>query len=297
MQYVVFGATGYIGSYIFKQLKRDGINVLGTVRNELCFDDQVVIYDILNDTLNQLLLKTTDDDKVAIVCIAESNIDACSVNYYDAYRINVVRTKELIRELSLKGFRVIFFSSDQVFDGKQGNYTEESKRHPLNKYGMMKSEIEDYLLANEPEACILRIPKVVSALRKRQNVFSEWTEKIAAGSSIRCIKGQKLSFISIDDIYKVCRLVAERGLNGLYNIAGDKKYSRAELAHMFCGKLGMSEVEIEECDVEAFHFKEKRPLNLCMSNAKFKAETGYIFESMDSLIDRYIENLRMEERI
>lgn len=296
MQYVVFGANGYIGSYIFEQLKRDRVNVLGTARHESCLDDQVVIYDILKDTLDHLTLKMSDDDKVAIVCIAESNIDRCLENYNNAYRVNVVRTKELMRELSLKGFRVIFFSSDQVFDGKQGNYTEESERHPLNKYGMMKSEIEDYLLANEPEVCILRLPKVVSALRKKQNILLEWTDSIETGS-IRCIKGNRMSLVGIDDIYQACRLVAERGLSGLYNIAGDEVYSRAELAHKFYEKMGVNKVEIVECDIEEFHFKEKRPLNLSMSNAKFKAETGYIFESMDSLIDRYIENLRMEERI
>ena len=242
-----------------------------------------------------MLLKITDSDRIAIICIAESNINCCYENYDNSYSINVTQTKRLIHELSLKGFRVIFFSSDQVFDGKQGNYTEGSERHPLNKYGMMKSEIEEYLLANEPEVCILRIPKVVSALRKKQNVLSEWTDKIEEGS-IRCIKGNRMSFVSMEDIYQVCRLVAERGLSGLYNIAGDKTYSRAELAHNFYDKLGVNKVEIIECNIEEFHFKEKRPLNLSMSSAKFKTETGYIFESMNSVIDRYIENLRMEEK-
>lgn len=293
MQYVVLGATGYIGSYIFEQLGDDGFNVIGTSR-KFSSSDNMIIYDILNDNLNNLMSKITDIDIVAIVCIAESNIDCCCENYSNAYMINVVRTKELIHELSMRGFRVIFFSSDQVFDGKFGNYTEESERHPLNNYGMMKSEMEEYLLANEPDACILRIPKVVSTLRKKQNVLSEWTDRIDAGS-IRCIKGNCMSFVCMDDIYHACRIVAEKKISGLYNIAGDMIYSRAELARMFYSKLGFDKIKIEECDVDEFHFKEKRPLNLSMCNRKFKMDTGYIFESMDSVIDRYIKHLRIAE--
>ncbi len=291
MQYVVFGATGYIGAYIFQRMVEEGFDVIGTSRRESCIGDNLILYDILNDNLDNIMSEISYTDRIAIVCIAESNIDRCSVNYIDAYKVNVIRTKELIHELSMEGFRIIFFSSDQVFDGKFGNYTEESERHPINKYGVMKSEMESYLLSNEPNVCILRIPKVVSALRKKQNVLSEWTDRIAEGN-IRCIKGNRLSFVSIDDIYNACQLVAEKKLRGLYNIAGDRVYSRAELAHLFFDKLGQNNIEIKECDVKDFPFKDKRPLTLSMSNAKFKTETGYTFESMDSVIDRYIDNIK-----
>lgn len=290
MQYVVLGAGGYIGSYLFERFKHDGFSVIGTSRREPC-SDGVIVCDILKDGIDNLVSEMTDDDRTAIICIAECNINYCYENYSDAYRINVMQTKKLIHELSLKGFRVIFFSSDQVFDGRSGNYTEESERQPINKYGMMKSEMEAYLLANEMEACILRLPKVVSTLRKKQNILSEWEDSTEIGN-IRCIKGNRMSFVSIEDIYRACCLVAEKGLRGLYNIAGDRAYSRAELAHIFYDKLGVDKVEIIECNIEEFHFKEKRPLDLSMSNAKFKIQTGYIFESMESGIDRYITNLK-----
>lgn len=291
MQYVVLGATGYIGAFLFEQLKNDGFNVIGTGRQESCVRENMIIYDIMKDNISNRLPKVMDDGKTAIICIAESNIDHCYENYSSAYEVNVVRTKELVHELLEEGFRVIYFSSDQVFDGAQGDYTEESERKPLNKYGMMKKEIEDYLLAYESKTCILRLPKVVSASRKKQNILSEWTDGINAGR-IRCIKGNRMSFVSMDDIYRSCRLVAEKELVGLYNLAGDKAYSRAELAHIFYNKLNIDKVNIIECAVEEFHFKEERPLNLTMSNAKFKIKTRYMFESMDSVIDRYISNLR-----
>ena len=207
-----------------------------------------------------------------------------------AYDINVRQTKKLIHQLSQEGIRSIFFSSDSVFDGESGNYTEESLTHALNQYGKMKAEMEQYLLMDEPNTCILRIPKVVNITKEKQNIFAEWTEKIKIGTN-RCIKGNKISFTYIKDIFHACLIAAEKPLYGLYNIAGDNSYTRAELAKIFYDKLG-AVVNIQECEIEEFAFKDVRPLDISMSNLKFKKETGYQFADMDSVIEMYINNIK-----
>lgn len=289
MQYVIFGVNGYIGSYIFQQLKKENLNVLGTSRR-FCDNNKIVCFDILKDNIDNIMTKIYDRDRVAIICIAESNIDKCYENYNQAYELNVIKTKELIQELLEKEFRIIYFSSDCVFDGVCGGYTEDSLTCAVNKYGLMKAEMEQYLLMNEPETCILRIPKVVSIHKTKQNILTEWAEQIANGY-IRCIRGNKMSFVYIDDIYRACLLVASQKMHGIYNIAGDIAYSRAELARKFVDKLGITKVEIRECDLDEFSFKDCRPLNLGMSNLKFKAEAKYQFTAMDFVLDKYIEDI------
>ncbi len=293
MQYVVFGINGYIGSYIFNCLKRDNYNVLGTSRRT-DIQDKVVIYDIQKDDIDNVLIKMEEAERIAIICIAEPNIDRCFEKYDWAYEINVVRTKKLIHELIINGFQVIYFSSDNVFDGASGNYTEESDTNAINKYGMMKEEMERYLLLNEPEVCIMRIPKVVSTFEAKQNVFTEWSERAKTGV-IRCIRGNQIAFVDIDDIYYACIIVAKNKLHGLYNVVGDIAYSRAELARKFCDRLGLAQVDIQECDVNEFPFKDSRPLNIGMSNLKFKKETGYKFKAMDAVIDKYISVISKKE--
>ena len=138
MQYVVFGVNGYIGSYIFRQLEKENLNVLGTSR-KFCHNNRIVYFDILKDHLDNVITKTNDEDKIAIICIAETNIDRCYENYNRAYEINVIKTKELIQELLEKGFRIIYFSSDCVFDGISGGYTEGCLTNATNKYGTLSS--------------------------------------------------------------------------------------------------------------------------------------------------------------
>ena len=289
MQYFILGSTGNIGSYLYKRLRSDGYNAVGTSRSAV--DEDRLYYDIQSSNIDNLLKKADKKEKkIAIVCIAESNINRCHENYDEAYDINVVKTKKLIHKLSGNGFHVIYFSPDNVFDGECGNYTEESPTHPVNKYGMMKAEMEQYILQNTPEICILRIPKVVSILKEKQNVFTEWLNQAELGS-ISCIKGNIISFVCIEDIYQACLIVAEKKMQGLYNIAGDKAYSRAGLAEIFYKKLGVSDVDIRECDVEEFHFKDNRSLDTSMSNMKFKSETGYQFMGMDVVIEKFIRNI------
>lgn len=289
MHYLVLGANGYIGSYLYMRLLMDGNEVTGTRHihngNKNCF-----YFDILKNDLSDIIVKMEGKEKVAIICIAQANIDWCFENYEMAYEINVNRTINLIHSLRENGFYIICFSTDNVFDGKEGNYSEYSKTHGINRYGIMKEELEQFILKkNFQEVCILRISKVVSSKQEKQNIFFEWERQKETGL-IRCIKGNKLSFVSIEDIYQACLILSKKRLGGLFNIVGDRAYSRAELAKKFCQKSGYDKVKIEECGVGEFSFKDNRPLNISMSNLKFKKETGYMFTSMDQVIEEYLEN-------
>lgn len=287
VRYFIFGATGYIGSYLYQRLRSDGYNVTGTSRRLVGYDG-LFYYDIQRSDINVLLEKADrQEKKTAIICIAVSNIAQCYDKYEEAYDINVVKTKELIHKLLEHGFYVIYFSSDNVFDGACGGYTETSQTHPINNYGRMKAEMEEYLLWNKPDACILRISKVVSTQKKKQNVFTEWLDEGKSGF-IRCIKGNCLSFVCMEDIYQACLIVSRKKMHGLYNVAGDRVYSRAELAREFYARLGISDIDIRELDLKEFGLQDRRPLNLGMSNQKFKDETGYRFMEMNSVIEKFI---------
>lgn len=288
MKYIVIGATGYIGSYIWNRLKKDGYDVIGTSRKSQNVD-RITYYDIQKSNIRDITTEIHSKSVTAIVCIGKTNIDKCHEEYEEAYDINVRKTKRLIYELSQEGIQCILFSSDNVFDGEIGNYTEKSPTHALNQYGKMKEEIEQCLLAHKLNTCIFRISKTVSIKEEKQNIFTEWTEQVKTGTN-RCIRGNIISFTYIGDIYHACIIAAKKQLRGLYNIVTDKAYSRAELARKFYDRLG-EEVHIQECEMEEFAFKDIRPLNVSMSNDKFKKETGYQFTDMDDVIGKYINNL------
>lgn len=294
MQYLILGADGYIGSYLYKRLKEDGVDVLGTGHCSSKMDN-LIYFDIINGDIEVPISAMSRGEKTAVVCVAESNIDKCFTNYDVAYRINVISTKVLIHKLRQAGFRVIFFSSDNVFDGRCGNYTEESKLSAINEYGKMKAEMEEYLLAKEQDVCILRLSRVMSAKREKKNILAEWEKGIDCGL-IQCIKDNVLSFVYIEDIYQICRIVVEKRLGGLYNITGDHSYRRSDVVKKFCNMLRADEVVVEECGIETFQFRDaRRPLNVSMSNQKVIRDTEYRFKSVEYILNKYIQDNRLDQ--
>ncbi len=289
MQYLIIGANGSIGSYLYKRMKEDGLDVIGTghKRNR---NDELIYFDILHDDIDSVLQGRLDKPVLAIICIAMAQIDQCLQEREAAYQINIVKTKELIQYFTRQNIKVIYFSSEYVFDGARGYYTEQDATNPINQYGCMKAEMEKYILEFETTVCIFRISKVVHTERVDQNVFWQWEQLQKKHEAAKCIKGNRMSFVCIEDIYQASRLVANMGLCGLFNISGDVSYSRKELAEKFFELSGAGEYRIEECEAAAFGFQEKRPMDVSLDNRKFREKTGYKFTPMDAAIQSYIQN-------
>lgn len=290
MQYLILGADGYIGSYFYKKMTENGLSVIGTSRKKQ--NKELIYFDLINKDIDRVINAVTEQEKTAIFCIAESNIDRCFVNYKDAYHINVVLTKMVINALINNGFYVIFFSSDNVFNGICGNYTESSKTDPVNAYGKMKREVEDYLIENWPEVCILRLAKVLSLKKERQNLLFDWENKIKQ-QEISCIRGNVLSVVYIEDVYRACIISSQKKWGGVFHIAGNQAYDRKELAKRFCDIAGAKDIKITEYEIEHFSFKDMgRPFNVSMSNHKFVEKAGFEFTPAEKIFQKYAESMK-----
>lgn len=293
MKYLVLGASSYIGKYIYDNMKERNISVTGTYCHAKS-EESLVYFDILNDNIEQFLNCMKELPDLAVICIGQTNFDQCADAFAKAYAVNVDCMKKLICGLAARNIKVIYISSDNVFDGEKGNYTELDQTNPIGKYGMMKKEMECYILDHFPQMCILRIAKPISERPAKRNLLTEWEYKKKEGKEIVCIKNNIMSFIAIRDLFQICLLVGEKKLQGLYNIAGDKAYSRKELATKFFQYLG-EDMQIMESELEEFGFKDIRPLNTSMSNQKFKLDTGYKFTPIEGVLKAYVEGIN--ERI
>lgn len=285
MQYIILGATGNIGSYIYRRMRQDRLNVVGTCHQRRTCDD-LIYYDILATNIGDILCNLQDDSITVVFCIAIAGIDACKENYSLAYKVNITETQNVIQRLVQQNVRVIWFSSEYVFDGASGRYTEDDLTNPINDYGRMKAILEKNIVQFFPHVCILRLSKPVYTDRVKQNIFWEWEKK--ENSVIRCIKGNYMSFVAVEDIYQAVLLSVKNSLEGIYNLSGDVIYSRKELAEKFFRIKRVEHYKIEEQDQKEFGFQERRPLNVSMRNEKFKKVTGYCFTPMDEVIEEYL---------
>lgn len=288
MDFLIIGANSYIGEYIYARMKEESVSVVGTGHVNRCVKD-FLKYDILTDDIGEVIDKLEEKPQTAIICIAATSLDGCLEDYETAYDINVVKMKILIQKLLENNIQVIYFSSDNVFDGTKGGYVETDKTNAIGKYGMMKEELDHFLFENMPEVCVLRISKPISVQKSPRNLLTEWLDKYEKGEVIRLIKDNIISFISMEDIYQICLLASRNLMHGLYHISGDVPMTRKELLVVLFESAGLCVPEIEEWELGKFGFKDIRPLNVSMSNAKFKMETGYQFTPMKKVVAGYLK--------
>lgn len=265
-----------------------GINCIGTCRSKSHhIVPNLIAYDIAKDPPSVLEGIPLSRRRTAVICAAVSSIDRCRRDFEYAYRVNVLAAKDLVTFLSRSGYHVVYLSTDNVFDGEKGNYTEDDEARPINAYGQMKHELEEFLLGNIPKSTILRLSKVTGKPNDKRDMLTEWRDYARENKLIRCIEGNRFSPVCIDDAVSAVRLVSEEELYGLYHIAGDRAYFRSELCREFLEYVGLK-AEIRELPESDFGFLERRPIDTSLSVRKYQNAGGRV-SSIKSIFYRYKE--------
>ena len=127
MKVLVLGKNGMLGHIVYEYLKEQGYEVIGTTRNE---------YDADKDDI-QSIIKSIQPD-IVVNCIGILN-KACENNKPLAIKVNSYLPQHLDYLSREYGYYLIHISTDCVFEGTLGNYTESSKPDASSFYGRTKS--------------------------------------------------------------------------------------------------------------------------------------------------------------
>lgn len=173
---LITGAAGMLGSAIANRMLNDkNFKIYGTGRSNANTLYSYTKADLLNDEgLNQLINSTKPD--IIIHCAANVNLNDCELNKPEANKIHVDVTKKLASYKPGK-CRFIYISTDSVFDGKQGNYSEEDKTSPLNHYALSKLEGEEAAIEANHNSLIIRTNIYGFNHNKNGNSLFEWIYK------------------------------------------------------------------------------------------------------------------------
>lgn len=145
MRVTVFGASGLLGHVLVEELKSEPVTALTSKDADL------------RDLLQvQRVVRASRPDWI-ILCAAYTGVDDCESHRDLAFAVNcdgAIHVAQAAREV---GSRLMFLSTDYVFDGNKGSpYETSDARNPINVYGESKARAEERLLAITPEVCIVR---------------------------------------------------------------------------------------------------------------------------------------------
>jgi dTDP-4-dehydrorhamnose reductase len=267
MNHLIIGASGFIGNNLYVLLKKMGKNVIGSYYSNPIKD--LINLDMMSsDNLDQIF----DDyhPKYVYMPAYIPNVEYCEENE-EPNIINKKGTKNVVKFCEQYNSKLIFYSSDYIFDGKYGPYLETDKPNPLNKYGEDKlygenevKKLEDYL--------ILRTTVVYGYDKSSKNFLMTFAKALLNGKTQKVPFDQIGSPTYVDDLSKITIKLVEAGCKGIYNVVGPDLCSRYVFALKIARFFGLNSDLIKPVSTLELQQNAKRPLRAGLIIDKIRKE-------------------------
>jgi dTDP-4-dehydrorhamnose reductase len=168
---------------------------------------------------------------VLIHAAAMTNVDECENRKEECWTANVESVKNLISACEHLNTHFIHLSTDFIFDGEDGPYTEEAEPHPVSYYGLTKLEAEKLIKASSCSWTILRTIIVYGIVNdmSRSNIVLWAKGALEKGLPINVVNDQWRMPTLAEDLAACCILAAKKKHQGVYNASGKDMMSIIEL--------------------------------------------------------------------
>jgi dTDP-4-dehydrorhamnose reductase len=187
---LIIGGSGLVGKRLYEFLKKTHYIVYATFNKNLIEKNGYISLDITRKTDVDFIFKKIAPD-IVIHTAAYSNVEKCEIHRETAFKINVKGTKNIAIASENIGAKIVYISTDYVFDGKKGCYTEIDATNPINYYGVTKYEGEEIIKKICSDFIIARTA-VVYGYNKGN--FATWIiERLKKGDEINIVIDQYIS--------------------------------------------------------------------------------------------------------
>jgi dTDP-4-dehydrorhamnose reductase len=169
------------------------------------------------------------------------------------------------------GSHLIYVSTDYVFDGTRGQYSEEDKPAPINTYGRSKLLGEEEMTRHGSRGCITRTSVLYGWGRLFRPNFATWVHsKLAANEQIKVVTDQIASPTLNTHLARMLLEIAERRIKGILHVAGSSRVSRYEFAVMLAKQFGFKEHLVSPVQTDTTSWKARRPLDSSLNVSKVR---------------------------
>src|SRR3989339_42451 len=278
---LITGASGLLGANIIKNLPENWQTV-GVVNKHK-----------INPPNERASIKECGPFNAVIHTAALTNVDQCEEDKDLAYKLNVKLTEEIVFNCAVNNIFLLHISTDHIFDGKDGNYDEDSEPAPINYYAETKLLAEEKVKIGGAKYAIIRT-NFFGYNVQNKNDLAGWIVKSLRGKMpVRLFKDVFFSPILVDYLIDFIVEIVEEKKEGLFNIAAGDSCSKYDFGMKLAEALDLDKSLISSISVEESGLKVKRPKNMTLDTAKAKK----IFKNKIPLIDESIEKYKELDKI
>ena len=268
---LVTGASGQLGGYLLRELRRRGAAVTawsGSRRGELFGYEWLPV-----DLADRELVTASFHQACPAVVIhagAFSRIDQCHADPAAATRVNEQGTALLAELCEATGTRLVYVSTDLVFDGQRGGYCEDDAPAPLSVYGRTKAAAERAVLGRR-RAVVVRISLMFGpSLVGRAAFFDGQLRALRDRVPLRLFSDEWRTPLSLQTAALGLLAVAESDFDGLLHFGGPERMTRLEMGLRLATLLGADPgliVAVRQADAP---LPEPRPRDVSLNSQRFR---------------------------
>tara|TARA_Y200000002_G_scaffold378203_1_gene385117 strand:+ start:143 stop:1024 length:882 start_codon:yes stop_codon:yes gene_type:complete len=253
-KHIVIGASGLIGGSLLNLLKEESSNAIGTYTAKK--EPSLYYFDLITEDYS--IFKDINEGDIFYLLSAYSNPNWIAKNRDQAEDLNYKKTIKFINFLISKKAKILFMSSVEIFDGTKGDYKEDDSPNPLNYYGELKFQVEDYLAVNYDNYTIARTGWNVG-LNEKSRCVVQLTYETLLNPGAKMATDNFFSLSSIRDtaegLYKASK---QKDLKKIH-ICSEKIINRKEMAQsVISNSKNGKKMNYEDCLFKEIPYSEPR---------------------------------------
>lgn len=294
---IITGSNGLLGQSLINLLlkEKDNYQVIGFSKGENRSernDFEYVSIDLTNRSLllNELAKYNAD---VIINTAAMTQVDLCEDEKELCDKLNVTVVEDLIEATKHNGTHIIHISTDFIFDGENGPYSEDDIPNPLSYYGLSKLKSEELLKTKYDNFTILRTILVYGKVfdMSRNNIVLWVKKSLEEGKEITIVDDQYRMPTYVEDLALACKLAIDNNTKGIFNISSNTLLSIYEIAKQIAEVFDLNKELIKPISTKTLNQKAARPPKTGFNLEKTKNILKFVPKSFKEDLTRFKEKL------
>jgi dTDP-4-dehydrorhamnose reductase len=217
--------------------------------------------------VTRLLDAVRPDAVVHTAALAKPN--ACEQDPNASFRVNVEATVSLAAQCAARGIRLVFTSTDMVFDGEHAPYDEAATPDPLSTYGRHKAQAEQGVLSVHPGALVCRLPLLFGAPGPySDNFLPFWLACLREGRELLLFEDEFRTAVGTAAVAEGLRLGLESALAGFLHLGGKERLSRHAFGLLLADTCGLSPAPIRRVRHADVPMASPRPRDVSLDSRK-----------------------------
>ncbi len=267
---MITGASGLLGNWIVTI----GEKMYKVIPTDIIESNHLKITKLdITDAESVDRLFQSAKPEIVIHTASETNVDRCETERERAWRINAVGTRNIANACAKNKSKLIYISTDYVFDGEKMLYKEDEEPNPIDFYGLTKLEGERQVMRYYKNWAVLRTSVLYGRHPSKQD-FATWViNRLRQHQEITVVDDHFNTPTLAENLAQLALEISMTDMQGIFHTSGCERISRYDFARKIADSFGLDSGLIEPIKMSTLKaWVAKRPRDSSLSTEKIQQQ-------------------------